>query len=372
MLGAPREDRAAGSVLTFAAALFLFASLDHVQAASSTSASFSISPDWRLGFTTGVDGLSAIMVLLAGIVTLALCGSPARSRDMKTRFMPVFFSFSGGAIGAFASNRFIFLLRVSRTRADPHIFLIGIWGSGIGSQRPEIQSIWHRQFYSAARLILLYQSFPLASRSFDIRCCRLQPEWADLSGRATACLSAAAYRFREFSSHSFRFTRGRRKRMPPHGTRCDAARWGVEEIRTLWAIRLAIPMLAEGARHWATLLVVLLLGQPSSTSDWLLSRRGARLDARVLEREHMGYIFLGIASLVFLVWTGAVVLMFASGLSIALLFGIAGELRGERPRSLFDELGGLARVMPFAGLAFGLGVFAAIGSPASRILREKS
>src|SRR4029450_13853066 len=29
----------------------------------------------------------------------------------------------------------------------------------------------------------------------------------------------------------------------------------------------------------------------------------------------------------------------------------------------FDELGGLARVMPFAGLAFGLGVFAAIGLP---------
>jgi len=29
----------------------------------------------------------------------------------------------------------------------------------------------------------------------------------------------------------------------------------------------------------------------------------------------------------------------------------------------FDELGGLARMMPFAGLAFGLGVFAAIGLP---------
>jgi NADH-quinone oxidoreductase subunit M len=29
----------------------------------------------------------------------------------------------------------------------------------------------------------------------------------------------------------------------------------------------------------------------------------------------------------------------------------------------FDELGGLAKVMPFAGLAFGLGVFAAIGLP---------
>jgi NADH:ubiquinone oxidoreductase subunit 5 (subunit L)/multisubunit Na+/H+ antiporter MnhA subunit len=78
---------------------------------------------------------------------------------------------------------------------------------------------------------------------------------------------------------------------------------------------------------------------------------------------HMGYIFLGIASFGVLGVTGAVVLMFAHGLSIALLFGIAGELRRRTDTLAFDELGGLARVMPFAGLAFGLGVFAAIGLP---------
>jgi len=57
------------------------------------------------------------------------------------------------------------------------------------------------------------------------------------------------------------------------------------------------------------------------------------------------------------------VLMFAHGLSIALLFGMAGELRQRTGTLVFDELGGLARVMPFAGLAFGFAVFAAIGLP---------
>src|SRR5436309_13007373 len=61
--------------------------------------------------------------------------------------------------------------------------------------------------------------------------------------------------------------------------------------------------------------------------------------------------------------TGAVVLIFAHGLSIAVLFGIAGELRRRTATLAFDELGVLARVMPFAGLALGLGVFAAIGLP---------
>jgi NADH-quinone oxidoreductase subunit M len=77
----------------------------------------------------------------------------------------------------------------------------------------------------------------------------------------------------------------------------------------------------------------------------------------------MGYILLGIASAGILGVTGAAVLMFAHGISIALLFALAGELRQRTGTLAFDELGGLARVMPFAGLAFGIGVFAAIGLP---------
>ena len=83
---------------------------------------------------------------------------------------------------------------------------------------------------------------------------------------------------------------------------------------------------------------------------------------------HMGYIFLGVASATILSTTGAVVLMFAHGLSIALLFALAGELRKRTGTLVFDELGGLGKVMPFASLAFGFGVFAAIGLPGLREL----
>src|SRR6185503_4371259 len=78
---------------------------------------------------------------------------------------------------------------------------------------------------------------------------------------------------------------------------------------------------------------------------------------------HMGYIFLGIASGNSLGIMGAATLMFAHGLSIALLFAIAGEVRKRTGTLLFDDLGGLAKTMPFAGLAFGFGAFAAIGLP---------
>ena len=123
------------------------------------------------------------------------------------------------------------------------------------------------------------------------------------------------------------------------------------------------PLLPEGARHWTSLLFVLLLGNiiyvglvtiAQKRLDWMLGYSSVM---------HMGYIFLGIASASVLGTNGAVILMFAHGLSIALLFAIAGEVRKRTGTLLFAELGGLGKLMPFAGLAFGLGAFAAIGLP---------
>jgi NADH-quinone oxidoreductase subunit M len=128
-------------------------------------------------------------------------------------------------------------------------------------------------------------------------------------------------------------------------------------------LRLAIPMLPAGAHYWMYLLVILLLGNiiyiglvtiAQKQLDWMLGYSSVM---------HMGYIFLGIASANVLGTTGAAALMFAHGLSIALLFAIAGQIRNRTGTLLFDDLGGLGKVMPFAGLAFGFATFAAIGLP---------
>ncbi len=78
---------------------------------------------------------------------------------------------------------------------------------------------------------------------------------------------------------------------------------------------------------------------------------------------HMGYIFLGIASANVIGLNGAAVLMFAHGISIALLFALAGEIRRRTGTLVLSDLGGLGKVMPFAGFAFGVATFAAIGLP---------
>jgi NADH-quinone oxidoreductase subunit M len=110
-------------------------------------------------------------------------------------------------------------------------------------------------------------------------------------------------------------------------------------------------------------LLILLLGNiiyiglvtiAQKKLDWMLGYSSVM---------HMGYIFLGFASANLLGLTGAAVLMFAHGISIALLFAIAGEIRKRTGTLNFEDLGGLGKAMPFAGLAFGFGTFASIGLP---------
>src|SRR5213076_2572307 len=65
MIGAPaRKTALAASLLAFAAALLLLVSFDQGQHDFQHVTSFTISPEWHLSFTTGIDGLSLVMILL--------------------------------------------------------------------------------------------------------------------------------------------------------------------------------------------------------------------------------------------------------------------------------------------------------------------
>jgi len=367
LVGAPaRKTALAASALMFAAALFLFGSFGYGQRDFQHVTSFTISPDWRLSFTTGVDGLSLIMVLLATIITLAAVWFAGAIEKYENAFYACLLFISGGAIGAFVSIDLFFFYAFHELALIPTFFLIGIWGTG-----NRVAAAWKITIYLAIGsfilllgLILLYQSVEPSSRSFDIRALQAAASMGQIGAEAQRHIYlllligfgilVSLFPFHSWAPEAYASA-------PAPAAMLHA---GVLKKFGLYGLlRLAIPLLPEGARHWSNLLVILLLGNiiyiglvtiAQKRLDWLLGYSSVM---------HMGYIFLGIASAGILGGTGAAVLMFAHGLSIALLFGMAGELRQRTGTLVFEELGGLARVMPFAALAFGFGVFAAIGLP---------
>jgi NADH-quinone oxidoreductase subunit M len=367
MAGAPaRRTALVASVLALAAMLFLLVSFEQGQHGFRDVTSFTISPEWHLSFTTGIDGLSLVMILLATIVTVAAVWFTGTIEKYENAFYACLLFISGGAIGAFASIDLFFFYAFHELALIPTFLLIGIWGSG-----NRVAAAWKITIYLAIGsfilllgLILLYQSFPAPARSFDIRAltaaARLGQIGADAQRHVYLVLLIgfgiliSLFPFHTWAPEAYASA-------PAPAAMLHA---GVLKKFGLYGLlRLAIPLLPEGSRHWAGLLVVLLLGNiiyvglvtmAQKRLDWMLGYSSVM---------HMGYIFLGIASATILATTGASILMFAHGLSIALLFALAGELRKRTGTLVFDELGGLAKVMPFASLAFGFGVFAAIGLP---------
>lgn len=365
MIGAPARATALfASIATLLMTLFALALFDRGVHEFQYISSSAVSTGWGINFAVGLDGLSLIMVLLAAIVTVAAIWFTDKIDKYEHAFYACLLLISGGAIGAFASLDLFFFYAFHELALIPTFLLIGIWGNDNRSA-----AAWKITIYLALGsfilllgLILLYQSVPVASRSFDIR--TLQEAAGQIAPEAQRHIYlillvgfgilVSLFPFHTWAPDAYAAA-------PAPAAMLHA---GVLKKFGLYGLlRLAIPLLPAGAHHWTNLLLVLLLGNIIYVGLVTIAQK--RLD-RMLGYSsvmHMGYIFLGIASANLLGVTGAAILIFAHGLSIALLFAIAGEVRKRTNTMVLSDLGGLAKVMPLAGLAFGFGAFAAIGLP---------
>ncbi|MEP7016209.1 MAG: proton-conducting transporter membrane subunit, partial [Verrucomicrobiota bacterium] len=264
MAGAPaRKTALLASVSTLAASLILFAQYQQLEPTFQFVSSFPISPDLKLGFVVGLDGLSLIMVLLATIVTVAAVWFTGKIDMHENAFYACLLFISGGAIGAFASIDLFFFYAFHELALIPTFLLIGIWGNG-----NRVAAAWKITIYLAIGsfilllgLILFYQSVPAASRSFDIR--QLQSAIAAQQLPANAQhhiyllllvgfgILVSLFPFHTWAPEAYASA-------PAPAAMLHA---GVLKKFGLYGLlRLAVPLLPEGARHWSHLLIVLLLG----------------------------------------------------------------------------------------------------------------
>jgi NADH-quinone oxidoreductase subunit M len=137
-------------------------------------------------------------------------------------------------------------------------------------------------------------------------------------------------------------------------------------------LQLAVPLVPVGMNAWLTPLLVLLLGNILWVGFVTINQK--RIDGMLGHSSvmHMGYIFLAIAALIASKHAGvdnpyaipaASVLMFAHGISIAMLFGLADRI--ERSTGTLDlaDLGGLAKPAPRLAFLFGIAGMASLGLP---------
>jgi NADH-quinone oxidoreductase subunit M len=366
LLGAPARRTALWTAgITLGATLLLWRGFEgSPRGGYEMVTSFSVSSDWNINFTLGIDGLSLMMLLLAALVLFAAVWFTGEITHHRNAFYACLLFIAAGAIGAFASLDLFFFYAFHELALIPTFLLIGIWGTG-----DRQVAAWKITIYLATGsfilllgLIMLYRAVPETARSFDFRVLQQSAILIPAKAQGNIFLLllfgfgilVSLFPFHTWAPQAYASA-------PAPAAMLHA---GVLKKFGLYGLlRLALPLLPAGAQRYNTLLIYLLLGNiiyvglvtiAQKRLDWILGYSSVM---------HMGYIFLGIASGTLVGTTGAAVLIFAHGISIALLFALAGEIRQRTGTLALEDLGGLGKLMPLAGFAFGLAAFASIGLP---------
>lgn len=370
MFGAPaRKSALLAGWTQLALSIFALFGYNHAKGGYQFCSVWDVAPDWNLRLFLGADGLSLVMLLLTALVTVAALHCTPRIEKRPNLFYACVLLISAGAAGAFASLDLFFFYAFHELALIPTFLLIGIWGHG------ERQvAAWKITIYLAvgsivlliglAKLYLAQDVTRLAdgNRTFDMVVMLNTPGLIPVAKQAGVYIWLLIGFGILISIVPFHTWAPMAYASAP--TPVAMLHAGVLKKFGLYGlIRLAVPLLPEGAKEWLNLLLILLV--LNIVYIGLVTIAQKRLDTMLGYSSvmHMGYVFLGIAAANSVGVTGASLLMLAHGLSIAALFAMCGYLREQSPSLAFTSMGGLAKRAPFLGYAFGMAAFASIGLP---------
>lgn len=311
------------------------------------------------------DGMSVIMVLLSVIVTLAAVLSGKSPEGREELYYSSSLLISAGALGAFAATDLFFFFAFHELALIPTFLMIGILGRG-----DRRQAAWKITIYlGLGSMVLLAGLVWLANLTgtFNIPTMitnkALIPA-ASQTGIAALLIVGFGTLVSLFPFHSWAAPAYASAPAPVAMLHAGV----LKKFGLFGLLRLAIPLVPNGLQYWLTPLLVLLLGNILWVGWVTISQK--RLDLMLGNSSvmHMGYIFLAIAALVAfpenpLARSAAIILMFAHGISIALLFGLTDRIERSTGSLDLHDLGGLAKSAPGLAFLFGIAAMASIGLP---------
>jgi NADH-quinone oxidoreductase subunit M len=128
-------------------------------------------------------------------------------------------------------------------------------------------------------------------------------------------------------------------------------------------LRFGVFLFPGQASHWATVIAVLGVVNILYGAILALVQKEFKLVLAYSSISHMGIVLLGIASFNEIGLQGAMIQLVSHGLISALLFLIVGSLYERTGSTELDDLGGLARSLPFiSGILLTAGM-ASLGLP---------
>ena len=324
-------------------------------------------PAAGISYHVGADGLNMGLILMGAVVLFAAVCVSWRINTREKEYYIFLLLMGGGILGAFASLDLFFFYILHELALVPAFILIGVWGVGKDKNYAAYQITLYLSVGALlvlAGLLAVYLQMPADVRTFDIvkltDYFKAHPMQAGVTHWIFPLLLfgfgilVSLYPFHTWAPLGYGSA--------PTGAAMIHA--GVLKKFGLYGLlRIALPMMPEEARHWANVIAILGLGNVVLCGAVAMRQRDLNMLLGNSSVAHVGFAFLGIASMSVIGFTGTVVVMVAHGFLAALNYALSGFLRDEVKTLDMDQMGGLLRRLPFIGTVMIMAMMAGCGLP---------
>ena len=318
-------------------------------------------PALGISYHIGVDGISAPLVLLTGIVMFTGVLISWGLDDRPREFFAFLFILATGVFGVFISLDMFLLFFFYEIAVFPMYLLISIWGWVKTREYAAMKLTLYLFIGSVIALVgALAMYFQAGGHTFDM----LELEKAGFS-------SAFQHFWFPFVFFGFAVLGGI---FPFHNWSPDghvAAPTAVSmfhagvlmKLGAFAALRVGIMLMPEGAQYWKWVI----LGLATVNVVYGAFIAAVQTDFKYVigfsSVSHMGLVMLGFATLTKEGLTGAGVQMFSHGVMTALFFAVVGMVYDRAHTREIPELGGFSKKMPWVAVAFTVGGLVSMGMP---------
>ena len=324
-------------------------------------------PVLGISYSLGVDGISALMVLLTGIVFIAGVLVSWNIAHSPKDFFVLYLILVAGVFGVFVSQDLFFFFFFFELAVVPMYLLIGVWGSSsdFGTfLRPKEYGAMKLMLYLVAGSVLAWIAILAVYVAGDQQSFLFR----DLQN-AEFTLGFQRFFF-PFFMVGFGVLAGL---WPFHTWSPDghvAAPTAVSMVHAGVLMKLgayglirSMEILPQGAEDWMPVLIGLGTVNVIYGAISAMGQRDLKYVVGYSSVSHMGYVLMGIATLEPLGVGGAVLQMFSHGIMTALFFALVGVIYDRAHVRDIGLLEGLAKRMGVTAAFFVVVGLTSLGLP---------
>jgi NADH-quinone oxidoreductase subunit M len=364
----------AAATLTLILSLWVFLHYDRAAGGYQFIERYNWLPALGISLYFGVDGMSTPLVLLTGIVmftgVLISWGDDdkhvmAGIQDRPREFFAFLFILASGVMGVFVSLDLFMLFFFYEIAVFPMYLLIAIWGWVVTREYAAMKLTLYLFIGSVVALVgalamywVSYQNTGVLT--FDM----LQMEKAGFSQTFQYVWFLPVFLGFAVLGGIWPFHNWSPDGHVAAPTAVSMFHAGVlMKLGAFAALRVGVMLLPDGAKQWSWLIMIFASVAVVYGAYIAFVQTDLKYMIGFSSVSHMGLVMLGVSTLNYNGLLGAGVQMFSHGVMTALFFAVTGMIYDRAHTRMIPELGGIAKVMPFATIGFIIGGLVSMGMP---------